>query len=480
MAQGPQRKGEMMKVWCFILLLSWFTLQLDANPGLKVRITQKGLDFGKEIGMEILKERIKEESFPDWNDSEKFGLSEINYLLSGIRIDTIEFRNTAISLIPGTGIKLTIENAYVIIKANWNIRSWMFKGSGRTTVVISGLSITAMLVMSMDSTGHPSISLDSCQMIASGVEVKLHGKNSWFYNMFTKFLKKSIHRILDSNSCPNLRQEIEIIDMELRILQILIQIDDFAQIDYSLVKSPAVFQSYIDLDLQGTTYPVGNYPAHPYVPVPFALQDSSDSMLYLAVSEYSFQTTVFAYYTTGAFNIIITDEVCSYFNITTETFGSIIPEVAQYYAESQPVMLNLTATKTPVISLQTDAFTIEIHGSMEVLAVLPDATTQSLFTVNITTNSSINLTLFDQKLIGSLCLNRFQLSLADSNLGFFEISLLENFFSYILHSEIIPSANAKLTKGFPLPNLANISLKKPFIKVEQGYLWISADVNYEQ
>lgn len=31
---------------------------------------------------------------------------------------------------------------------------------------------------------------------------------------------------------------------------VLMQIDDFAQIDYSLVKSPAVFQSYIDLDLQ--------------------------------------------------------------------------------------------------------------------------------------------------------------------------------------------------------------------------------------
>lgn len=37
----------MLKTGYFILLLSCFALQLDANPGLKVRITQKGLDYGK-------------------------------------------------------------------------------------------------------------------------------------------------------------------------------------------------------------------------------------------------------------------------------------------------------------------------------------------------------------------------------------------------------------------------------------------------
>ncbi|KFQ12463.1 BPI fold-containing family C protein, partial [Leptosomus discolor] len=241
-------------------------------------------------------------------------------------------------------------------------------------------------------------------------------------------------------------------------------IDDLAEVDYSLNSLPAVSRPFIDLDLKGIVYPAGNYTGPPYVAAPFTIPDQSDSMLYLAFSEYFFQTYSFAYYTAGAFNITIAEEVtylfsriffflqtCSYFNISTEIFGSIIPEVAEYSVTPYPVMLKLMATEIPIISLEEDSFTVEIQGTMEVFAVLPDSTTQSLFTMNIAANTSIALNIFDQKLMGSLCLNRLQFSLAHSNVGFFEISLLENILSYILQTEVIPSANAKLSKGLPLP-----------------------------
>ncbi|NXE45988.1 BPIFC protein, partial [Casuarius casuarius] len=178
------------------------------------------------------------------------------------------------------------------------------------------------------------------------------------------------------------------------------------EIDYSLNSLPAVSQPYIDLDLKGIVYPGGNYTAPPFVAAPFTVPDQSDSMLYLAISEYFFQTSSFAYYTAGAFNITIAEETCSYFNISSEIFGSIIPEVAQYSVTPYPVMLKLMATETPIISLQQDSFALEIQGSMEVFAVLPDSTTQSLFTMNIAANTSIAVNIFDQKLMGSLCLNR--------------------------------------------------------------------------
>ncbi|NXU78546.1 BPIFC protein, partial [Oreotrochilus melanogaster] len=183
-------------------------------------------------------------------------------------------------------------------------------------------------------------------------------------------------------------------------------IDDLAEIDYSLSSLPAVFQPFINLDLKGIVYPTGNYTAPPYMAAPFTIPDQRDSMLYLAFSEYFFQTSSFAYYTAGAFNVTIAEETCSYYNISTEIFGSIIPEVAKYSVTPNPVMLKIMATEIPNISLEQDSFTVEIQGSMEVFAVLPDSTTQSLFTMNITANTSIALNIFDQKLMGSLCLNR--------------------------------------------------------------------------
>ncbi|NXO15601.1 BPIFC protein, partial [Oriolus oriolus] len=229
------------------------------------------------------------------------------------------------------------------------------------------------------------------------------------------------------------------------------QIDDLAEVDYSLSSLPAVFQPFIDLDLKGVVFPAGNYTDSPYMPASFTIPDNSDSMLYLAFSEYFFQTSSFAYYTAGAFNMTIAEKTCNYFNINTEIFGTIIPEVAKYSVTPNPVMLKLMATEIPIIILEQGSFTVEIQGSMEVLAVLPDSTTQSLFTMNIAANTSISLNIFDHKLMGSLCLNRLQFSLAHSNVGSFEVLLLENILSYILQTEVIPSANAKLSKGFPLP-----------------------------
>ncbi|XP_027513070.1 BPI fold-containing family C protein isoform X1 [Corapipo altera] len=470
---------KMLKICCSLLLLSLLSGQFNANPGLKVRITQKGLEYAKEVGLEILKQNMEKERFPDLTGHEKFGLGNVKYNISGIHVTAVELPSASIALLPGSGIKLVIGNASLTIDMNWNIRTWMFKDSGRSTVHISKVFVTAIFSTPQDNTSPTSISLTSCRTTSGDIDIKLNGKSGFLHNFFIKYLKKPIHRSLVTNSCPNIRAGIHLIDEDLRSLNVVMPIDDLAEVDYSLSSLPAVFQPFIDLDLKGTVFPAGNYTGSPYVVAPFAVTDQRDSMLFLAFSEYFFQTSSFAYYTAGAFNMTIAEETCSYFNISTEIFGSIIPEVAKYSVTPYPVMLKLMATEIPVISLEQDSFTVEIQGSMEVLAVLPDSTTQSLFTVNVAANSSISLNIFDQKLMGSLCLNRLQFSLAHSNVGFFEISLLENILSYILQTEVIPSANAKLSKGFPLPNLANVTLTRPHITIAQGYILISTDVHYK-
>ncbi|XP_009904328.1 BPI fold-containing family C protein [Dryobates pubescens] len=470
----------MVKICCYLLLLSLLSGQLSANPGVKVRITRKGLEYAKEIGLEILKQNMVKERFPDLSGYEKYGLGNVKYNISRIHITAIEFPSASISLIPGTGIKLVIGNASLAIDMNWNIRTWIFKDSGRSTVYISKVFVTAIFSTTLDNTGHASVSLTSCRTTSGDIDIKLNGKSGFLHNFFIKYLKKPIHRSLVTNSCPNIRSGIQLINEDLQSLNVLMPIDDLANVDYSLNSFPAVFQPFIDLDLKGTVYPSGNHTGLSCVAAPFVIPDQSDSMLYLAFSEHFFQTSSFAYYTAGAFNITIAEETCSYFNISTEIFGSIIPEVGEYSVTPYPVMLKLMATEIPIISLQQDSFTVEIQGSMEVFAVLPDSTTQSLFTMNVAANTSISPNIFDHKLMGSLCLNRLQFSLAHSNVGFFEISLLENILSYILQTEVIPSANAKLSKGFPLPSLANVTLMRPHITIAQGYMLISSDIHYKR
>ncbi|NXI42343.1 BPIFC protein, partial [Galbula dea] len=113
----------------------------------------------------------------DLNGYEKFGLGNVKYNISRIHITDVEFPSASISLIPGTGIKLVIGNASLTFTMNWNIRTWMFKDSGRSTVYISKVFVTAIFSTPLHNTDHTSVSLTSCRTTSGDIDIKLNGKS---------------------------------------------------------------------------------------------------------------------------------------------------------------------------------------------------------------------------------------------------------------------------------------------------------------
>ncbi|NXK48008.1 BPIFC protein, partial [Chauna torquata] len=114
---------------------------------------------------------------PDLTGYEKFGLGNVKYNISRIRVTAVEFPSASISLIPRTGIKLVIGNASLIVDMNWNIRTWIFKDSGRSTVHISKVFVTAIFSTPLDNMSHTSISLTSCRTTSGDIDIKLNGKS---------------------------------------------------------------------------------------------------------------------------------------------------------------------------------------------------------------------------------------------------------------------------------------------------------------
>ncbi|KFQ22875.1 BPI fold-containing family C protein, partial [Merops nubicus] len=472
-------KGKkMLKTW-YYFLLCWLASQLEANPGLKVRITQKGLDYGRRIGVELLKQAVLKETFPSWSGQESFLVAKVNYVISRLRINAVDFPETSASFIPGTGISLSVARASATVSADWRLNTWLLEDQGGITLSISGLFIEVIFKVSRDSTGHLSMLLHNCQMSIDSLKVKLNGGSSWIYSFLLGYLEKPIQTKLDKNLCLNIKYKIQAMDAQLRKHKVLSQIDAFAQIDYSLVSSPAVFKSHINFDLKGTVCPVGNCTEPPFVPAPFALPNQSDSMLYLGVSSYFLKSASLAYYRAGVFNITISEELATTFNLNTTLFKDFVPEIALSCVTVCPMLLKLMATSPPVVSLNTDRCLLQITGCVDVFAVLPNSTTQYIFTGNLTASTRANMTITKQKLSISLLLKRLQFSLLHSTLGFSEnMSLVENFLSFALRTAVIPEINDKLEKGFPL-NLVHTILAGPVIKINQGHLVISTDVHYK-
>ncbi|XP_058047657.1 BPI fold-containing family C protein-like [Ahaetulla prasina] len=439
-----------MKVSITLLALGLFILLLEANPGIKVKITQKALDYGNQFGVELLKQKLKEKTFEDWNGESTYLFSALNYTISKIRIDNTEFPNTSLSLISGTGIKLLVENASAIATGDWSAETWLFKDSGRAAVFISGVNLTAVVNVSRNVFGHLKLLLDSCKAYVDDMDIRLN--QSYRHDLF----------------CSD-----QMIEQEVQA-----QIGNFAVIDYSLINSSTILESSINLDLKGTVYPVEEITEPPFKPTPFVLLNENNSMFYIGISEYLLQSVSLAFHASGAFTISAEQEemLSSYFNLTTDALESIIPTISHIYAKPLPVIMNIRIIDAPVISLHDNKSILDFSASMEVLAKIPNSTTQSMFTLNITTRARADLTIFNRRLLTTLCLNSFHISLAHSNVGLFEASLLDNFLSYILQTGIIPAVNFKLKDGFPLPILDPVILMKPSIRIYEGFLLVSTDI----
>ncbi|NWT92324.1 BPIFC protein, partial [Urocynchramus pylzowi] len=113
---------------------------------------------------------------PDLTGHEKFGLGNVKYNISRIRVTAVELPSASISLLPGSGIKLVIGNASLTIDMNWNIRTWIFKDSGRGTVHISKVFVTAVFSTPLPDAGPTSVALSSCRTTSGDVDIKLNGK----------------------------------------------------------------------------------------------------------------------------------------------------------------------------------------------------------------------------------------------------------------------------------------------------------------
>uniref|UniRef100_A0A673TDJ3 Bactericidal permeability-increasing protein n=1 Tax=Suricata suricatta TaxID=37032 RepID=A0A673TDJ3_SURSU len=236
-------------------------------------------------------------------------------------------------------------------------------------------------------------------------------------------MEKPILKNLNEMLCPIIMNEVEALNVNLSTIEVLTKIDNYTLLDYSLISSPEITENHIDLNLKGVVYPLEDLTDPPFSPVPFVLPERSDSMLYVGISEFFFKSASFAYFTAGAFNVTLsTKEISNHLVQNSQGVGNVLSRVA---------------------------------------------------------STSVGLVILGQRLVCSLSLNRFRLSLPESNRSNIEVLRFENILSSILHFGILPLANAKLQQGFPLPNPHKISFVNSDIEVFEGFLLISTDLRYD-
>ncbi|XP_078411581.1 bactericidal permeability-increasing protein-like isoform X1 [Cetorhinus maximus] len=469
-------------VWIVTVTLLLFSSHaLCTNPGLKVRVTQKALEYGREIGIQVLQQKLREIQIPDVSGKASVPvIGHVHYHITGIRINDFSLPQSAVGFYAGNGIKLSIDNAYIHLTGHWKVKYHFISDSGSFDLSVSHLSISEAIGMTRDNTGRPAVHNAGCTANVGSLDITFHGGASWLYNLFSSSLEGPIRSSLNREICPKVSSAINGLEQHLKTMKISSHVDKYAEIEYSLVNPIAITNIFMDLDFKGEFYSVAQHKEPPFSPPPVSFSEQTDHMMYLGLSDFFANSAEFAYYGAGALHMNITNNMIPKqypVRLNTSTFRFLIPQVEKLYP-NMLMLMNVHANQRPVLKATPNNITIQAYGAIDTFAILPNSSLAPLFVLDICASVSAKMAISEMKLTGSLKLNSLRLSLGHSDVGPFKVTMLQGLLNIAVKAVVLPKVNARLANGFPLPSVDRLSFVNPLLKVNQDILVIATDIHY--
>ncbi|ELK29595.1 Lipopolysaccharide-binding protein [Myotis davidii] len=411
-----------------------------SNPGFVVRITRKGLEYARQYGMAILKKELSTINVPDLSGSFEVGwMGSVSY----------EFKSTL---------------------------------QGTFDLSVDGVSISIYLNLGEDGNGRPTASVAHCSNSVGHVSIHISGNLSWLLNLFHKRIENKLKDILKQEICEIIRTSTSShLEPYLRTLPVTLMIDEVAGIDYSLVGAPQVTSQGLDTPFRGEFFGRSQRSPVPFDAPPIRLPQQHDRMAYFAVSQYVFNTASRVYHQAGHMNFTIRNEdsPLNFPNrLHTKSLGAVIPQLARLYPNTE-LELEMSPESAPFLMFTPGNVTCVPVMNIQAFALLPNSSNRKpLFQLRARTDISATISVSSGRVLGSLTPgSKLKLELKHSNIGFFDVQLLESIFNYYASYIIYPSLNAKLEKGFPLPLPRDTYLSSLELQVHKNFLFVGADID---
>ncbi|KAM8947292.1 bactericidal permeability-increasing protein-like [Pelodytes ibericus] len=466
-------------MWLWLL---WFGFSLQSglcNPGVIMRVSQKWIDYVRSEGIEVLHHMLTKEPLPNITGStHMFG--HVSYTISGVLIEEFDITRVLAVPNPPSDVHVLVEDAKAKVYGHWKVKHWLINDSGSFNLLLSGVTVTVQLNTFKDLAGRPSVVVSSCYSAVEHAKVHLSGGASWLYNLFTVFLEKPIKNNVNEKLCPRLREAATVLQRELATFTVTSHLYDLSEIDYSLMSPPHVQKTYIDLYLKGTVHTTGEFHQETFPETCIHVPEGRDSMIYVGLSDHFFNSLAKTYFRSDVLKLTLTHEQYpNAFWLRTGDYGTIIPQIHDYYPVSQAMMMTITATKSPVVTVSPHNITLEMTGLVQGLVVLPYFMTKELFSVNVdATFIADKVYLSNLNLIVSFAAERLKFNDFRSFVGTIKVSELEKSLVQNLQESVLRGINAGLRRGIPMPALANISIQESAITTNQGCLLVSMDMYY--
>ncbi|KAK3734368.1 hypothetical protein RRG08_061791 [Elysia crispata] len=129
-------------IWFAVVsLLVSAQLCASANPGVKVRLTKKGIDYANKVAKDLLNLNLKHIKIPDQSDRD----GRFSFRTSHFRVRSLDIPHSSVRIKPDhTGLTWAIKDASLYLTIDYRALSegwWDISNSGWIQVWASGINI---------------------------------------------------------------------------------------------------------------------------------------------------------------------------------------------------------------------------------------------------------------------------------------------------------------------------------------------------
>ncbi|KAF6087444.1 BPI fold containing family B member 2 [Phyllostomus discolor] len=435
-------------------------------PGTVIRLNKAMLSYVSRAGKDPLQQALQV-PVPYFLEQRGEGLQPTR-----IQILDVHVPRLYLNFIDGLGVRLRAA-------ANFTVK--VFRAPEPLELVLP-VVLLADAPVTQGSIGTPVVSISACLLLFNKAIV-FDDTHSTPPELLV-LVQQHIRAVLRNKACLSISNLVQGLNVHLGTLIGLKPLGPESQIRYFMINAPNITKDYISLDVNAVLFLLSKPIPMPVNATRFTLPEhvgTSGAMVTLGLSQDVFDSALLLLQKAGTLNLDVTGQLKSKDNLlNTSMLGQHIPEVALQFPEPMPVVLKARLRSTPEVMIHTNNATLQLQPYIEVLAVASNSAFQSLFSINVTVNLSLQLSVSRVKLQGTTSvLGDIQLTVASSNVGSIEMPKLRALINIVFKKPLLNHLNALLRVGVTLPNVVNLNYVTPEVFIHEGYVVVSSELSYQ-
>ncbi|KAI9514367.1 hypothetical protein NQZ68_034169 [Dissostichus eleginoides] len=300
------------------------------------------------------------------------------------------------------------------------------------------------------------------------------------YDFMASFLTSGMRFILNQQICPALNHAALVhVNSLLETIPVRTEVDSYIGIDYSLIEDPVVTSQSLDMHFRGMFFDLldpnntlENLAVEPVI-------KDYDRMVYLALSEFFFDSGMFSYYKAGAFQTHIVNEKMSRdmeMLLRTTYFGVIMmlnPALAD-----APLSLQIAVNSPPKTTIRTTGATVVMTAIVKVMLIPPGLAPYQLSSMTMETKFNAKVSMKGKRLAIHADLRRFKIFSNQSALESLALIPLQAPLKTMLQMSVVPLINNWTKKGVRIPLADGMDFIEEVVEYHNGFIVIGANLHF--